>query len=119
MVALGEARAALADLSPLNHAANAASPLLIYHGANDTLVPAAHSLNMVTALKAAGKEVNLLISPTEGHGFPAPTTEMAVYRAIEIFLGLHLSGQVGGQPNQSVQTALGELQTAGQNPWKR
>ena len=104
----------LEDLSTVNHADSFIAPLLIYHGAKDTLIPVSHARRMVHALEKSGKQVEYLQATDEGHGFAHPETEMAVYRAIEIFLHEHLGGGVGPDPADSVSRRLSKLRSAGQ-----
>lgn len=106
-------RALLEDLSPVNHAASVMAPLLIYHGANDNLIPVSHARRMAAALQRSGKEVDYLLAADEAHGFSHPESEMAVYRAIEIFLLKHTGGRMGEQPTQAVRKRLEEFHTAG------
>lgn len=107
-------RALLEDLSPVNHAGSMTAPLLIYHGAKDTLIPVSHARRMAAALESSGKRVDYLLSPDEAHGFSRPESEMAVYRAIEVFLHEHLGGNVGPAPADSITRKLAEFRTAGQ-----
>ena len=106
-------RAFLADLSPVNHASSVTSPLLIYHGANDNLIPVSHARRMTTALLRSGKRVEFLLAADEAHGFSQPQSEMAVYRAIEIFLSEQIGGQVGKPPCEPVRRKLAEFHSAG------
>jgi len=106
-------RALLEDLSPVNHAGPMSAPLLIYHGVNDTLIPASHARRMVAALEKSGKQVDYLLSPDEGHGFSHPGSEAAVYRAIEVFLHKHLGGSVGPEPAEPVSRKLEEFRREG------
>jgi dipeptidyl aminopeptidase/acylaminoacyl peptidase len=96
----------LFDLSPVNHAPSFKAPLLIYHGANDHLIPVTHTRRMVKALQHSGKDVEFLLASDEAHGFSNPESEMAVYRAIELFLHKHLGGKVGPPPAESVTRRL-------------
>ena len=105
--------AALAARSPLQHAAAVTAPLLIYHGLKDPLIPARNARSMVAALRSADKPCIYLAAPDESHGFARPESEMAVYRAIEIFLHEHIGGGVGAEPSQAVRTRLEELRAAG------
>ena len=61
---------------------------------------------MVSALKGADKKVDFLLAQDEAHGFSNPESEMAVYRAIELFLHEHLGGKVGPEPSESVAARL-------------
>lgn len=108
-------REQLEDLSPVNHAATFRSPLLIYHGTKDTLIPVSHARRMVTALKNSSKPVDYLLATQEGHGFSQPESEMAVYRAIEIFLHEHLGGKLGPHPAASVTRRLTEFRESGKS----
>ena len=96
----------LRDRSPVHHASAAMAPLLIYHGALDPLIPVDHAKKMVSALKGADKKVDFLLAQDEAHGFSNPESEMAVYRAIELFLHEHLGGKVGPEPSESVAARL-------------
>jgi dipeptidyl aminopeptidase/acylaminoacyl peptidase len=104
-------RKALSDLSPVNHAATFKAPLLIYHGANDQLIPVTHARQMVDALKLRGKDEEHLLASDDGHGFSNPESEMAVYRAIELFLEKHLGGKVGTAPSETVTRRLSGFRT--------
>jgi dipeptidyl aminopeptidase/acylaminoacyl peptidase len=99
-------RALLDDLSPVNHAPSFKAPLLIYHGANDTLIPVSHARRMVDALKQNEKNVEFLLASDDGHGFSNPESEMAVYRAIEVFLHEHLGGKIGPAPAETITRRL-------------
>ena len=106
-------RSVLADLSPVNHAALVRAPLLIYHGLNDNLIPVGHTRRMVAALKQAGKPVTCLLAPDEAHGFMRQESEMAVYRAIEVFLHTHIGGLVGPAPTGQVSRRLAWFRESG------
>jgi dipeptidyl aminopeptidase/acylaminoacyl peptidase len=101
-----EGRNTLFDLSPVNHAPLFKAPLLIYHGANDNLIPVTHARRMVEALQHSGNDVEFLLASDEAHGFSNPESEMAVYRAIELFLRKHLGGKVGPTPAETVTRRL-------------
>lgn len=103
----------LCDLSPVNHASAFKAPLLIYHGANDNLIPVSHARRMVDAMKKSGKTVDYLLATHEGHGFSRPESEIAVYHAIEIFLHEHLGGKVGPAPTKPVVHRLAEFRQSG------
>jgi dipeptidyl aminopeptidase/acylaminoacyl peptidase len=106
-------RADLTARSPLHHAAAVTAPLLIYHGMKDPLVPFSHASDMVTALGNAAKPVTFLAAPDEAHGFSHPESEMAIYRAIEIFLHEHIGGMVGLAPSESVTSRLTAFRKSG------
>ena len=104
-----EGRARLAEMSPANHAAAFRAPLLIYHGVEDRLIPVDQTLGMVSALRRCGKPVTCLLAPDEGHGFMRQESEMAVYRAIELFLQQRLGGLTGDKPSPEVSECLAKF----------
>lgn len=68
--------------SPLNHVASMETPMLIIHGDNDNIVSPDHSLRLVNALDASGKEdlYTYLAIADAGHGILKPTKSKAVDR---------------------------------------
>lgn len=64
-----QARAVYAERSPINHVQDLHGELLLLQGADDLVVPAAQSQLLADAMRAAGKKVELVIYPGEGHGF--------------------------------------------------
>jgi len=84
----------LKSRSPLFHIDKVNRPLLIAQGANDPRVNKAESLQMVDALKKAGKVVEYHEYPDEGHGFARPENRMDFYAKAEKFLGTHIGGRV-------------------------
>jgi dipeptidyl aminopeptidase/acylaminoacyl peptidase len=105
-------QAELLDRSPLHHAAAFKAPLLLYHGMKDPLIPVRHAKRMTDALQNCGKQVEFLLAPDESHGFSNPEAEMAVYRAIELFLHEHLGGQVGPKPLETVSQRFSSFRSA-------
>ncbi|MEJ7801075.1 MAG: prolyl oligopeptidase family serine peptidase [Ilumatobacter sp.] len=69
-----------AERSPINHAAEISSPLLVLQGAVDTVVPPAHSEQIVAALIANDLPVGYIEFAGEGHGFRGAD---AIIRSIE------------------------------------
>jgi len=64
-----EEQAFLWERSPLSHAGNGRTPLLILHGKDDPRVPVLQSMELYRALKTIGKTpVRLVLYPGEGHG---------------------------------------------------
>jgi fermentation-respiration switch protein FrsA (DUF1100 family) len=61
--------ALLADLSPLRRIEQVQAPLLVIHGELDTNVPFSEATQVVAALTALGKPVQLLSFPDEGHEY--------------------------------------------------
>jgi dipeptidyl aminopeptidase/acylaminoacyl peptidase len=67
--------------------------LLIVHGGEDKIVSSIESEQMVDAVKKAGKEVDYVFFPDEGHRFHKWKNWSVLYRKIETFLGTHLGGR--------------------------
>jgi acetyl esterase/lipase len=57
-------------LSPMNRAGRGFPPTLLIHGGKDANVPAQQSRSLAGTLKAAGADVELVVKPNEGHGWP-------------------------------------------------
>jgi dipeptidyl aminopeptidase/acylaminoacyl peptidase len=70
------------------------SPLLIGQGANDPRVPRAESIQIRDALKKAGKRVEYVEYPDEGHGFARPENSLDFFARAEKFLAEHIGGRV-------------------------
>ena len=83
----------LRSRSPLFHVDKITKPLLIFQGANDPRVNRAESLQMVKALRSAGKEVEYVEYPDEGHGFALPANKLDFYARTEKFFAKHLGGR--------------------------
>ena len=83
----------LESRSPLFMADRITKPLLIAQGANDPHVKKSESLRMVEALKKAGKVVEYVEYPDEGHGFARPENRLDFYAKAEKFLARHLGGR--------------------------
>jgi dipeptidyl aminopeptidase/acylaminoacyl peptidase len=83
----------LNSISPLFKADRIKIPLLIAQGANDPRVKKAESEQIVEALRKAGKPVEYLLFPDEGHGFARPENRLKFYAAAEAFLAKHLGGR--------------------------
>jgi dipeptidyl aminopeptidase/acylaminoacyl peptidase len=87
----GADRAMMLANSPRFHAAKVQAPVLIVHGANDMRVPLRHGEAMRDALVAAGKPVEWVVYPEEGHGFGKESNRTAFYRSMEAFLAKQLA----------------------------
>jgi dipeptidyl aminopeptidase/acylaminoacyl peptidase len=55
------------EIAPLNHTDKITTPLLVFHGRNDTRVPVSEAEQFTADLKQQGKEVDLIIFEDEGH----------------------------------------------------
>ena len=64
--------------SPITHAANVTTPLLIQHGDRDPRVPLATAQKFFKALTTLGKTVEMDVYPRGGHVFYEPAQEQAV-----------------------------------------
>jgi dipeptidyl aminopeptidase/acylaminoacyl peptidase len=82
----------LRSRSPLFKADRIKVPLLIAQGANDPRVKQAESEQIVQAMRQAGKPVEYLLFPDEGHGFARPENRLKFFAAAEAFLAKHLGG---------------------------
>jgi dipeptidyl aminopeptidase/acylaminoacyl peptidase len=90
---IGAARGAAR--SPVHHAAAlATSPLLVFHGDSDPVVPVAQSELLAERVRAAGGDVELVVYTGEGHGFRDPANQLDEYARMESFLARHLLGRV-------------------------
>lgn len=83
----------LKSRSPLFKVDQIKNPLLIAQGANDPRVKREESLQIVEAMKKAGKEVEYVEYPDEGHGFARPENRLDFYGRAERFLAKHLGGR--------------------------
>ena len=69
----GKAAAKCAYASPVDYVSKDDAPLLIVHGAQDNIVPAAQSQELYKKMKQAGLQVECLILPDEDHGVGSRT----------------------------------------------
>jgi len=77
--------------SPSHHvAALAATPLLIFHGSQDPVVPLAQSEQLVAGLRRHGGDVNFVVFDGEGHGFRDLNHKITEFERTEEFLQRHL-----------------------------
>ena len=79
----------LTELSPTTHAGRAQGPILLIHGRADTVVPFEHSTLMERALRAAGKDVELVTLEGEDHYLSYPATRRQMLTATIDFLEEH------------------------------
>ncbi len=83
----------LKSRSPLFFVDKIERPLLIGQGANDPRVKQAESEQIVEAMRSAGKPVEYVLYPDEGHGFVRPENRMHFFAIAEEFLAKYLGGQ--------------------------
>jgi dipeptidyl aminopeptidase/acylaminoacyl peptidase len=81
--------------SPRQHAAEFKVPLLMLHGDRDAQVPIAHSEDMDSALKHAGRSHRFVTFPDTDHSFSAEKSRAAMLHEIEGFLAEHLAASPG------------------------
>jgi dipeptidyl aminopeptidase/acylaminoacyl peptidase len=84
-----EGAAVYRDRSPVHHADRLHGELLLLQGEDDRVVPLSQAETMAAAMRAAGREVELVVYPGEGHGFrqaasivDALTRELAFYQRV-------------------------------------
>jgi len=82
----------LYNISPLFHAKNIKSPIMVLQGANDPRVLQAESDEIVAAVKTNNVPVEYIIFPDEGHGFMKRENETKSATQILIFLDKYLKG---------------------------
>jgi dipeptidyl aminopeptidase/acylaminoacyl peptidase len=90
-------KAFLESRSPLFKADQIRIPMLIAQGANDPRVKMSESEQIVAAIRRAGKHVEYLVFPDEGHGLVRPANRLRLAAAVEVFLQRHLGGRVEPQ----------------------
>jgi dienelactone hydrolase len=80
----------LADRSPRRYLGALACPLLVIQGANDPRVTKTDSDELVTELRAAGKDVDYLVFGDEGHDVTRLENKVRCYETIVAFFEKHL-----------------------------
>jgi len=78
------------EQSPLYHADKIKTPLLLLHGSADTNVPIGESIQMFTALKMMGKEVEFIRIEGENHSVRNFNRKMEWQRTILAFFAKYL-----------------------------
>ncbi len=76
----------LAEISPVNRAADLAVPLLAVHGENDARVPVEETLQFVEAAREAGAEVESHVLEDEAHTITDAENRVRVQRWVQSFL---------------------------------
>ena len=79
----------LNQISPVRFASGADAPILIVHGADDTVVPMEQSRNMIKALQDAGKPVEFVELKDEDHWLSRSETRLAMLKASLAFVQKH------------------------------
>ena len=76
--------------SPAKNADKIKAPVLLAMGGQDQRVPLIHGDTMRDALRKAGKPVEYVVYPEEGHGFNKDENVVDFYTRLEAFFGKHL-----------------------------
>ena len=97
----------LKSRSPLFFVDRIQKPLLIGQGANDPRVKQAESEQIVSAMRSAGKPVEYVLYPDEGHGFARPENRLHFFAIAEEFLAKYLGGRF--EPVGDIQGHSGVL----------
>lgn len=79
----------LRALSPELQAEKADAPVLLIYGEDDTVVPPEQSRYMATALKSAGKPVDLVVLKGEDHWLSRSETRLQMLKAMVEFVEKH------------------------------
>ena len=85
----------LMEHSPINHANSIQRPLLIVHGAKDSIVSKEHSDRLVDKLRENNIPVEYLVFPDEGHNILKRRNLLKLAYRIEAFLAKQLGGRAG------------------------
>lgn len=78
-------RKRLIEASPRTHLGNLACPMLVIQGRHDPRVAAAESEDLVANLRAAGKQIEMIIFENEGHDVLKYANRVTCYNAITDF----------------------------------
>ncbi|MCX7756355.1 MAG: prolyl oligopeptidase family serine peptidase [Anaerolineales bacterium] len=87
---LPQERAFLIERSPKTHLHQMTCPMLVIQGRNDPRVVAAESEDLVNALRAQGKDIQLLLFEDEGHDVLKYENRITCYNAITDFFAKYL-----------------------------
>ncbi|MBI3408922.1 MAG: S9 family peptidase [Planctomycetes bacterium] len=79
------------EISPARHVNKIKAPLFVLQGANDPIVPAFESEQIVKKIKAKGGTVQYLLLPDEGHGLARLSNRIKAFGEMEQFLDRVLS----------------------------
>jgi pimeloyl-ACP methyl ester carboxylesterase len=86
-----EERKFLIERSPKTHLGNMTAPMLVIQGRNDPRVVAIESEDLVRELRAAGKQIEIIIFENEGHDVLKYENRVACYTAIASFFAKYLN----------------------------
>ncbi|MEP6790162.1 MAG: prolyl oligopeptidase family serine peptidase [Ramlibacter sp.] len=94
--AIPEQRAQMLASSPVSHLDKITAPLLVIQGANDIRVLRQDSDDVVSGLRALGRQVDYLSFPDEGHSVNRWRNRLEMWRRIEDTLAGCLGGRSAG-----------------------
>jgi dipeptidyl aminopeptidase/acylaminoacyl peptidase len=77
---------AIAAISPIEHVSSVSAPILLIHGRDDTVVPYEQSDVMLSALRRAGKSVEMVTMKHEDHWLSRSETRLQMLQASVAFL---------------------------------
>jgi dipeptidyl aminopeptidase/acylaminoacyl peptidase len=80
------------ERSPVWFADQLTTPLLVFHGEDDPVVPVGQSRVLVERLRALGRDVELVVYPGEGHGFRQRAHQIDEYERTGAFLARTITG---------------------------
>jgi len=102
-------RKMLEQQSPLFSAKNIKAPLYVVQGANDPRVKKVEADQIVVAARDLGRQIEYMVAPDEGHGFAGLENRLAMFTAMERFLGKHLDGRVQQDVRDVIQKKLDDI----------
>lgn len=79
--------------SPVHHAKNISTPLLLITGDNDYVINWQQSLYMFNAMKRLGKDVQLLLYKNEDHSIKGDKNRIDVSRRTKEWFDFYLKGR--------------------------
>lgn len=74
------------DWSPIQHVEKIRTPMILFHGDSDPVVPCSQSAQIVKALEANQIPYTYKVFPGEGHGWRKTETIQTYYKMVEHFL---------------------------------
>jgi len=88
------------EASPLKQVAKDSPPILLIHGADDSIVPVEQPRLFAKRLQKSGRPVSLLVVESAGHDFEEKnrTDGRMVFAAVMAFLEEHLQGNIEAKP---------------------
>ena len=95
--------------SPLYAATKIKAPVLMIQSAGDARVRPAESEAVVAAVRDAGQPVEYLLTRDDGGGAASQENRIAMFAAIERFLGRHLGGRVESDVKPAVAQRLAAM----------